>query len=185
MKPPRCRGFALVILSRLEDVEELLLEWPWDRPSRQNNSPLPADERSQGTPTRLRALSRARWEQLQDEYVAYRADLLSKTAASSVVHRVPHAFSPSRADVKPDTKADKTPTRGDAVQPIDLDPSAPYPPNCLVFVRNVHPETNKTTLRALFSAALSEGGEDLPPDGIDYVDFTKGLDAVRSIICFA
>ena len=70
-------------------------------------------------------------------------------------------------------------------QPIDLDPSAPYPPNCLVFVRNVHPETNKTTLRALFSAALSEGGEDLPPDGIDYVDFTKGLDAVRSIICFA
>ncbi|ETW83557.1 hypothetical protein HETIRDRAFT_311772 [Heterobasidion irregulare TC 32-1] len=176
-KPPRCRGFALVILSRLEDVETLLLEWPWDRPYRQNDSPLlAADEPSQGTPTRLRALSRARWEQLQDEYAAYRADLLSKMAASSVVNRVPHAFSSGRADVKPDTKADDHSPRGDAVRPMDLDPSAPYPPNCLVFVRNVNSETNKTALRALFSAALLEGGGDLPPDGIDYVDFNKGLD---------
>lgn len=67
---------------------------------------------------------------------------------------------------------------------MDPDPSAPYPPNCLVFVRNVNSETNKTALRALFSAALLEGGEDLPPDGIDYVDFNKGLDTVCSIICF-
>lgn len=29
--------------------------------------------------------------------------------------------------------------------------AGPFPPGCLVFVRNVHPDTNKTTLKSLFS----------------------------------
>ena len=58
--------------------------------------------------------------------------------------------------------------------------SSPYPTNSLVFVRNIHPETNKTTLRKLLSTAfvaplakgMALGG------GVDYVDFNKGMDSV-------
>ena len=53
-----------------------------------------------------------------------------------------------------------------------------YPPDCLVFVRNLHPDTNKTTLKVLFSQAFPSG--DREKGLIDYVDFTKGLDTVRS-----
>jgi xRRM domain len=50
-----------------------------------------------------------------------------------------------------------------------------FPFGCLVFVRNVHPGTNKTTLRKFFGQAFpgDEGG-----NCIDYVDFQKGLDNV-------
>ena len=52
-----------------------------------------------------------------------------------------------------------------------------YPPNCLVFVRNVHPETNKTTLRSLLANAF--GGS---VEKIDYVDYNKGLDSVCELL---
>ena len=58
-----------------------------------------------------------------------------------------------------------------------LDYNAPYPPGCLVHVRHVHPETNKTTLRKLFAKASSEDDA-----GIDYVDFNKGMITVRAIV---
>ncbi|KAF8484415.1 hypothetical protein JB92DRAFT_1567718 [Gautieria morchelliformis] len=48
-----------------------------------------------------------------------------------------------------------------------------FPQNCLVFVRNIHPDTNKTTLRTLFSASLASSKR-----SVDYVDFTKGIDTV-------
>lgn len=38
------------------------------------------------------------------------------------------------------------------VNEVPSQPQAgPFPPGCLVFVRNVHPDTNKTTLKSLFS----------------------------------
>jgi hypothetical protein len=39
--------------------------------------------------------------------------------------------------------------------PLSHSASAPYPLNCLLFARNVHPGTNKTTLRALFTNVFS------------------------------
>jgi hypothetical protein len=49
--------------------------------------------------------------------------------------------------------------------PLSHSASAPYPLNCLLFARNVHPGTNKTTLRALFTnvsppppLCVAEGG---------------------------
>lgn len=59
--------------------------------------------------------------------------------------------------------------------------ASPYPLGCLLFVRNVHPETNKTTLKTLFSSGLTAGGAEggVLPEGIDYVDFNKGMDSVR------
>ena len=66
------------------------------------------------------------------------------------------------------------------VDTVPVPSSASYPQGCLVFVRNVHPETNKTTLRALFSQAFydSESSE-ISGDVVDYVDFNKGSETVR------
>jgi len=55
--------------------------------------------------------------------------------------------------------------------------ASPYPLNCLVFVRNIHPETNKTTLRKLFSTAFGVASSNNQAEGLDYVDFTKGMDS--------
>ncbi|KAG6373737.1 hypothetical protein JVT61DRAFT_5877 [Boletus reticuloceps] len=59
-------------------------------------------------------------------------------------------------------------------------PSSPYPFDCLVFVRNVHSGTNKTTLKSLFGQAFQDQDQDgtrpTPTMGLDYVDFTKGMD---------
>jgi RNA recognition motif-containing protein len=48
-----------------------------------------------------------------------------------------------------------------------------YPPNCFVFVRNIHPETNKTTLRTFFAKAVEV------KEAINYVNFNKGMGSVR------
>ena len=50
-----------------------------------------------------------------------------------------------------------------------------------MFVRNVHPETNKTTLRSLFLHARGPTGIEVgkkDDDGLDYLDYTKGMDCV-------
>ncbi|KAF8958493.1 hypothetical protein BDZ97DRAFT_1923669 [Flammula alnicola] len=64
-----------------------------------------------------------------------------------------------------------------------------YPSGCLVFVRKVHPETNKTTLRTLFSQAWKKSGDEgqsmratgQDGDGVDYIDYTKGMDTARRL----
>ena len=67
-------------------------------------------------------------------------------------------------------------------------PSSPYPLDCLVFVRTIHPGTNKTTLKSLFSQAFQdqdrsgqghERAHTPTTAGPDYVDFRKGTDTVR------
>ena len=61
------------------------------------------------------------------------------------------------------------------VSPADIVPSLHYPVGCLVFVKNLNPDTNKAVVRSLLASAF-------PADSsgyIDYVDYTKGLDSVR------
>jgi hypothetical protein len=53
---------------------------------------------------------------------------------------------------------------------------AHFPQGCLILVRNVHPRTNKSTLKALLGNVLV--GRELAADGVDYVDYTKGMDTV-------
>ena len=63
-----------------------------------------------------------------------------------------------------------------------IDQWSPYPYGCLLFAKNVHPETNKTTLRALFSQAFKAAScLDNTGDALDYVDFNKGMDTVRQV----
>ena len=114
----------------------------------------------------VRVIAKARWEELRDEYLAYRTQLLS------AVHEEERK---SGAGVQ-----SKPGTAGPALPPSLL--KAPrsgvtqdYPRGCLVFARNIHTETNKTTLRKLFSSAIG-----FPQDVLDYVDFNKGMDSVGS-----
>ena len=70
---------------------------------------------------------------------------------------------------------------GDYGNPV-IDQWSPYPYGCLLFAKNVHPETNKTTLRTLFSQAFKAAScLDNAGDALDYVDFNKGMDTVRQV----
>ncbi|KAG8888934.1 hypothetical protein FRB99_004041 [Tulasnella sp. 403] len=52
--------------------------------------------------------------------------------------------------------------------------AADFPKGCLVFIRNVHPETNRTTLKALLGQAF---GDQRSNNEFDYVDYNKGMDS--------
>jgi len=166
------KGSAFVALSSTELVKQLLEDWPWLSGDR--SAPV-----SRGIPTSasadvsdahkygVRVITKARWEELRDEYLVYRAQLLS------AVHE---------GDRKPPTTVQSNSGTTEHASPpsITHDPShsavlQDYPRGCLVFARNIHTETNKTTLRKLFSSAIG-----LPQDVLDYVDFNKGMDSVRS-----
>jgi hypothetical protein len=125
-------------------------------------------------------MSKRRWEALKEEYLAVQARLLAQVVKSSRAKAAPRDSSKLiRIDGKPKVKEDEevviaAQTTPNEVATTDISRYT-YPPNCLLFVKNVHPGTNKTTLRTLFAKAF-EGSA----DGIDYVDYNKGLDSVCS-----
>ncbi|KAG0703841.1 hypothetical protein DFH29DRAFT_771158, partial [Suillus ampliporus] len=171
---PKCKGFALVTLSNAELYRNILESWPWNRPfqpSRSDDLGLTEDslETKEASKFGFRTLPKAHWDNLNQEYLAYRQTLIDELAD---------------ADELPDFKADSdvrdTPSEilEDSIPapPRNVTTmSSPYPFGCLVFARNLHLETNKTTLRALFATAFKSSP--LDPAGIDYVDFNKGMDS--------
>ena len=58
-------------------------------------------------------------------------------------------------------------------QPAYDEPS--FPAGCLLFVKNLHPQTNKTTLKKLFEHTLESS---VGKGGVDYVDWSKGMSSV-------
>jgi xRRM domain len=95
---------------------------------------------------------------------------------------------PSMADTKKKRAIEEHQTHS---VDLNIHVNSAYPPGCLVFIRNVHPETNKTTLRNLFLHAREEtvesgdSGGKKDEDGIDYLDYTKGMDCVCLFLFFA
>lgn len=213
---PVCKGFALVTLSNLEDVDALLEQWPWDVYPRKNPAELEESaEESQNANLQLcrdarkfgfRCLGKTKWEELKAEYLLYRQQLVDemnrcqdevlemrmrKVAATSTHGAGANAPALVASQNVAEESYAKRPI-DDLVQiqaegPKAIHSGSKYPSGCLVFVRNLHPETNKTTLRTLFSRAWDEdphsdeqssagasGGS-----GLDYLDYTKGLDRVR------
>lgn len=177
---PKCRGYALVTFSTTEQRDVLLRDWPWKR--------RPYDATGHGTLEvkeaqrfGFRTIPKMRWDQLNEEYVAYRQQLIDKTFEANK-----RASSTSRPDIPSETdvpshvrpKDEDLPIRALASPPPGGTPktttASPYPYGCLVFVRNIHPETNKTTLKALFAKAFEDKGKST---GLDYVDFNKGMDS--------
>ena len=186
---PACKGFALVTLSNSEDTESFLQEWPWNIRKHQAGKerdtaqePIAKEARKYG----LRALSKKRWEELKAEYLLFRQQLVeelnAENATQQKISRQPDRQPQHHVEVEPLLEA---PDIRKATPSVQAD--APFPPGCLVFVRNVHPETNKTTLRTLFSQAWNAEDASLPSSSaaaLDYVDYSKGLDTVlyRSVL---
>lgn len=170
---PKCKGFALVTLCNAELCQIFLESWPWTwpfQPSESDDSGLVEDnlETKEALKFGFRTLSKACWDKLNQEYLAYRQKLINELADTNE----PPDISPNSdaRDVADDILED-TPA-----PPRNVTTTySPYPFGCLVFARNLHLETNKTTLRALFATAFESSPVD--PAGIDYVDFNKGMDS--------
>jgi xRRM domain len=164
---PKLKGFAFVTLS-LQSAENILRDWPWTRRN-QSSEELSVVAR-EGAKVGFRTISKVRWGELKDEYLAYRERLLEDIAAAEDDVTAPTRQSIVASQLEAETASSyrHTPqTHG----------SASYPIGCLIFVRNIHPETNKTTLRKLFTSAIGEG-----MGWLDYVDFNKGMDTVSFVM---
>lgn len=53
-----------------------------------------------------------------------------------------------------------------------------FPPNRLLFLRNLPPDINKTAIKNEMAGVLGE------KSGVDYVDWVKGSDSVRNEVTF-
>ena len=164
------KGFAFVTLSSTDDAERLLEDFPWLSGDRSGHVPdgLPASTSADVIDAHkygVRTIAKARWEELRDEYFAYRTQLLN------IVHK--EGRNPETAvQPKPGIAEPAAPPSMSNVPPRRVVPQD-YPRGCLIFARNIHTETNKTTLRKLFSSAVG-----FCQDVLDYVDFNKGMDSV-------
>ncbi|CAL1700024.1 unnamed protein product [Somion occarium] len=169
---PKCKGFALVTLSSTEGLEYLLHRWPWQRrinAADEDWSPQECEAHKFG----FRVLPKAQWATLNEEYIAYRQSLLNQIAETEVpeLHAKSDLEEVVEREIPALTPAPPGPESPDHGQTTI---ASPYPYNCLVFVRNIHPETNKTTLRTLFAKAFVICDRILPSgEGVDYVDFNK------------
>ncbi|KAF8437151.1 hypothetical protein L210DRAFT_3405998 [Boletus edulis BED1] len=182
---PKCKGYALVTFSTKPDVETVLRAWSWRRrvpvPGNDNDDANASPVVKEALKYGLRTISKARWDALNDEYLSYKQSLVEEVVRAETAMQRPGQRVPE--DNKPDTlphPKSQTQTK--------TTPSSPYPFDCLVFVRNVHSGTNKTTLKSLFGQAFQDQNQDqdqdqdqdgtrpTPTTGLDYVDFTKGMD---------
>ena len=164
------KGFAFVTFSSNEFVEQLVNDWPWFPANRSvrslNGAPTSAPpDFTEAQKYGMRAITKARWEGLRDEYFAYRAQLLN------VVHEEARKFG-TNVQPKPGIAEQGRPTSG-SDGPSNSTGQQDYPRGCLIVAKNIHMETNKTTLRKLFSSAVG-----VSQDVLDYVDFNKGMDSV-------
>ena len=148
----------------------------------------------------LRILTKARWEELRAEYLLYRQELVDEinmfqeegevrvyeggSKGYMDQEQLENPRRTNRIQVQKGTHIQSRSTESAAIAANDtagIHSNSTYPPGCLVFVRNVHPETNKTTLRSLFLHTRGptgiEGGKN-NEDGLDYLDYTKGMDCV-------
>ena len=189
--PVKCKGFAFLIFTQASDARAFTERWPWDVRIPVKAEESGTDEHSdvisssnraiiEARSSGLRSLSKKRWDALKREYLDVQAQLLAKVAKSSSSH-ANGSYHKTHADATVEeshTRVDRAASEEDVHSrptPAGVTPVAysSYPPNCLVFVKNVHPETNKTTLRTLFSKPFGGSTEE-----IDYVDYNKGLDSV-------
>lgn len=172
-------------LARTDEVEFLLHEWPWSRTQDRGEIEKESLDVREAAKFGLRALSKGRWDQLKEEYLTYRRKLLDEmTAFEDTDASDPTSKQVTPAVSKPPPAQNSTPRPALEVPTMDM--SSPYPLNCLVSVRNIHPETNKTTLRALFNTAFNTptAKAQVQNGGLDYVDFNKGMDSVRPHLGF-
>ncbi|KAI0920790.1 hypothetical protein AcW1_005034 [Taiwanofungus camphoratus] len=176
---PKCKGFVLVTFAETVNVETLLTQWPW-YPRRANTVNVDhLREAHEAVKFGFRTLSKARWDQLKEEYLVYRQRLLDQITRAETAEEIETAEDLGTQSIMQSSSATNGFIQVQPALPDAVDLSSLYPPSCLVLVRNVHPETNKTTLRTLFSQAFQTFPQEqrVNEDALDYVDFNKGIDS--------
>ncbi|KAG8889656.1 hypothetical protein FRB98_003459 [Tulasnella sp. 332] len=169
----KCRGFAFVVCGTVEEAEQALRLWSWDGISNRLSAVSKESVNDVDVKTDMEIVAaKARWTELKEEYFERRQQILALNSESwtrPASDRLAHVDSiPARTIAAPIIAALVT-------KPL-AKPSVhdSFPRGCLLFVRNLHPETNKTTLKKLlnqaFGSTSSDGSE------LTYVDFTKGVD---------
>ena len=99
---------------------------------------------------------------------------------SSSAKRQKRASSPTAA-FNARVKRLRTPSPGiDLASDAALDVQGAYPEGCVLWIRNVHENSTRTTLKALFSALLDQLQEG-SGKGVEFVDYEKGLDTVSAL----
>lgn len=103
----------------------------------------------------------------------------AKPGPGSSAKRQKRASSPSAA-FNARVKRLRTPSPGiDLASDAALDVQGAYPEGCVLWVRNVHENSTRTTLKALFGALLDQLQEG-SGKGVEFVDYEKGLDTVSA-----
>ena len=120
---------------------------------------------------------RSQWTKLKDEYLEHQKHMKETSLPETERSLQTPPVSSHQLPNKP--KAIMTTTVSDLASTKRIPPPPTYPIGCLVFVKNVHQETNKTALRELFSAVFKNESADQKLSQIDYVDYTRGLETVR------
>ncbi|KAG9119273.1 hypothetical protein FRC07_005771 [Ceratobasidium sp. 392] len=181
----RFRGQAFVVFSTVEMAQAFAKRWVWN-PSEASRGAAYSGRQTTGKWTTedaeaatissgFRSITKTRWDELKSEYLLHQSRVLKQNSKSE---RRPPIHNGSQPSSSPTTTTQPVPS---ATPPVThLKPSRaarppPFPPGILVFVRRLHPETNKTTLKTLFGRAFLNGNGDV----IEYLDFQKGIDSAH------
>ena len=169
---PKCKGYALVTFSTKSDVDAVLRACPRKRHRVPGGdvdaSPIVREAHKYG----LRTISKARWDILNEEYLVYKQNLVDEVVRTQIQIHHPSEDATEHERALPHLHPE-TETETETEAKTQTTPYSPYPFGCLVFVRNIHPDPNKTTLTSLFPQAFQDGSS------LDYVDFNRGMDTVR------
>ncbi|KAG8790409.1 hypothetical protein FRC12_011924 [Ceratobasidium sp. 428] len=180
----RFRGQAFVVFSTVEIAQAFCERWIWNPVETSRGAARSSGNASEkwdtedavaaATSAGFRSLTKARWDELKSEYLAHQARVLKQNLKSGrrpPVHNDPRSASP----IPPTQLQTPMPSSTPLPKPPRTARPPPFPPGILVFVRRLHPETNKTTLKTLFGRAFPDGKSDV----IEYLDFQKGIDSAH------
>ncbi|KAG9083598.1 hypothetical protein FRC06_004463 [Ceratobasidium sp. 370] len=174
----RFRGQAFVVFSTVEMAQTFSERWTWNALTEPKDSvssrQAPGKWNTEDTvmaaaASGLRSITKTRWDKLKSEYLDHQARVLRQNPKSQ---RQPPANLGQPSSSPPTQTPVSSATHS---KPSRVTRPPPFPPGILVFVRRLHPETNKTTLKTLFARAFPDGSG----DGIEYLDFQKGVDSAH------
>ncbi|KAF8759972.1 hypothetical protein RHS01_01403 [Rhizoctonia solani] len=177
-QPGRFRGQAFVVFATYELAQTFCKRWVWNAPhgtgsdkqpefksgNQWNKEAAEVTAKSSG----FRSLSKPQWDKLKAEYLEHQARILKQGPRRPKTDK---RCNDSTSDTAVPIPAPARPPRqAPAPRQVESRPP-PFPPGILVFVKRIHPETNKTTLKNLFTRGA--------PNGVEYIDFQKGIDSAH------
>ncbi|GAA5982846.1 hypothetical protein JCM10908_006808 [Rhodotorula pacifica] len=135
----------------------------------------PADPQLQETPTQRQKRAASPSSPPPESEAAPATTVVVDNAPGSSAKRQKRASSPTAA-FNARVKRLRTPSPGiDLASDAALDVQGAYPEGCVLWIRNVHENSTRTTLKALFGALLDQLQEG-SGKGVEFVDYEKGLD---------